>query len=152
MPRPINPYTKVIYSNISCRERGICSSCHRTPRLPTYSTCGWCLLIRRVNSAKGLANKEARCVYAAKRSQQYKQTVIDHYGGKCCVCGEARLPCLQVDHIYGDGKAHRSTLGWGVKGGTHFYCQLVNRNEYPNTLQVLCANCHQLKHTTRRWA
>lgn len=70
--------------------------------------------------------------------------VLTHYGnGKCaCVgCGESRLACLTIDHIYGWGNQHRKQ---SKRYGYSFYIQL-KRDDYPKGYQTLCMNCQFCK-------
>ena len=65
--------------------------------------------------------------------------VIDHYGRQCVCCGEKHLEFLTIDHIGGEGKKQKKQIGIG--NGTAFYCW-IKRNNYPDTLRVLCYNCN----------
>ena len=56
---------------------------------------------------------------------------------KCVMCGEHKLPCLSIDHIYGGGNKHRRELRLA---GVDFY-RWLRKNEYPDGYRVLCANC-----------
>ena len=89
---------------------------------------------------------------ALKRSNiiiTLKKKVVDHYGGKCVQCGMAKLQCLELDHINNDGAKHRKSIGLNnTRGGSSFYRWII-KNNYPDLLQVLCANCHAIKHC--RW-
>ena len=72
-----------------------------------------------------------------------ERKIITAYGGCCNKCGEARFGCLELDHVNDDGNIHRRELG--CTGGPKLQ-QWIIKNNYPNTLQLLCANCHRLKH------
>ena len=74
------------------------------------------------------------------------------YGGKCTICNEERVGCLHLDHINNDGAEHRASIGLKTtKGGYRFYKWVVDQIAEigcpPSGLQVLCANCHALKHS-----
>lgn len=81
-----------------------------------------------------------------ERDRHIKLEVLSTYSGgptpKCACCGEQGLVFLTLDHINGDGKSHRISLG----GGNRFYREL-QRLGYPNEpeLQVLCWNCNCAK-------
>ena len=78
-----------------------------------------------------------------KYHQRLKAEVLSYYGnGKlaCIRCGEARLPCLSIDHINGGGVAQGKIVGLGH----HLYRWLKKQN-YPEGYQTLCMNCQALK-------
>jgi hypothetical protein len=69
---------------------------------------------------------------------KWKTDAISHYGGACVCCGEGRLVFLSIDHIFGDGKAHRKKIGGG---GPRLY-QWLKKNNYPSGFRALCMNCN----------
>ncbi len=78
------------------------------------------------------------------RRLDIKSSVLTHYGGgKCaCVkCGFSDIRALSIDHIEGNGTAHRKTL---KRGGLSFYKWLVD-NKLPEGYQTLCMNCQFIK-------
>jgi hypothetical protein len=70
---------------------------------------------------------------------------------RCGTCGHSNWECLQVDHIQNDGEQHRRKYhaGQSRPGGGHNTYRWILK--YPKRarkkLQLLCANCHQLKST-----
>jgi hypothetical protein len=81
--------------------------------------------------------------FAAKQS--LKQEVFSNYCDgeiKCRRCGFKDIRALTLDHINGDGSAHRRELN--IRSGTQFY-RWVRDNECPEGLQVLCMNCQWIK-------
>jgi len=72
-------------------------------------------------------------------ARRLKKTVLDHYGHKCNCCGESVFEFLGVDHIEGNGAAHRREIN--RHGGTSFYKWMID-NEFPDGFQVLCHNCN----------
>lgn len=64
--------------------------------------------------------------------------VIDHYGGHCKCCGETTHQFLEIDHINSDGREHRISTGRHVM-------EWIIKNNFPDNLQVLCANCNRGK-------
>lgn len=69
---------------------------------------------------------------------EVKMAVIQAYGGACACCGESEPGFLTIDHVKGDGKEHRATVGRGYK----LYTWLRN-NEFPkDDYQLLCYNCN----------
>ena len=67
-----------------------------------------------------------------------RDQVLDHYGRVCVCCGATRG--LTIDHVNGDGKAHREEL----KGD--LYRWLVQEG-FPRGFQVLCTPCNSSKGT-----
>jgi hypothetical protein len=87
---------------------------------------------------------------AKERRQRLKLAAFNAYGGpKCACCGDVHLEFLTIDHVNGDGAAHRKKLsedrGWkylrGSMAGAQMYLWLKNNN-YPPGFQVLCMNCN----------
>lgn len=62
---------------------------------------------------------------------------IEKYGGKCVCCGEREWKFLAFDHINGGGTKHRKEAGNIILW--------IEKNNYPNSLQLLCHNCNQAK-------
>lgn len=110
------------------RESGLCLHCHKVSPIEGEILCADC---KQNNSVR---NKE-------KRVKQ-KFTIIQHYGGKCKLCGEKDITVLSIDHIEGRGTEHRREL---KKQGTTTYRWLI-KNNYPDGFQVLCFNCNMKKH------
>lgn len=71
-----------------------------------------------------------------------RNAVFDHYGWLCKCCNEKRVEFLTIDHINGDGAAHRRKLGGGKnRAYGNIYGWLV-RNNFPEGFQTLCYNCN----------
>lgn len=68
-----------------------------------------------------------------------RREALDHYGGKCVCCGEVEYAFLVFDHIDGGGTMHRIQLG-GTRIG-----QWLKKNDWPDIVQILCANCNTAK-------
>ena len=77
-----------------------------------------------------------------------KIEVLTHYSNgtpKCVCCGKTEIRFLTLDHIKGDGEKQRLKIsGTRSFGGHKFYCWLKNNN-YPNDVQVMCADCNMAK-------
>ena len=80
---------------------------------------------------------------AAGRYEKKRKKIVDTYGGKCACCGEDEYLFLQLDHVNNDGAAHRRELG-----KTNIVDWIV-RNNYPKSIQVLCANCNMCKRVNK---
>lgn len=69
--------------------------------------------------------------------RKLRAQVLALYGSKCAICGFVDSRALQLDHINGAGKKHRSRLGT-----SNFY-RVVLKD--PKHYQLLCANCNWIK-------
>ncbi len=103
------------------KAAGLCPACGK-PAAAGKIHCGDCLL----------------------RSHEFHKAlrleVIEQYGGQRCVCcGETTLQFLQIDHIAGNGTAHRKKIG---QGGLYRW---LKKNGFPSGFQILCANCNFAK-------
>jgi hypothetical protein len=77
-----------------------------------------------------------------KRNRELKARVFAHYSNghtQCSRCGFADIRTLQLHHINGDGKKQRDGLTVSM------YRQL-EKDGYPDGLEVLCANCRFIEH------
>jgi len=92
-------------------------------------------------------------IYLARRKRQraagirlLKAEALAVYGGaQCVLCGERTFKTLTLDHLNGDGAAHRMNLiGSNKLAGHHFYRRLRTLG-WPKTppLRVLCAQCNR---------
>lgn len=89
---------------------------------------------------------ESHAEYKRGYRQAIKIRVLSHYsdGGvpRCEKCGYEDIRALSLDHINGDGK--KQVEAAGVWFGTNYYIWL-ERNGFPDGLQVLCMNCQFIK-------
>lgn len=103
-------------------------------------------LWRARNPVKAKANS-ARC--RARHREKFKKScrdwyrlvkaeVLDAYGHRCECCGESTAEFLAIDHIKGDGAAHRREVG----GGTAFYLWLRRAGFPRDNFRLLCHNCN----------
>lgn len=88
---------------------------------------------------------EAHREYEQQRGRLYsrllKDDLIAAYGGCCSCCGEARREFLSIDHVNGDGKAHRAAVSNG-RTNRRLYLWF-KRNGYPkDAYRLLCMNCN----------
>lgn len=65
--------------------------------------------------------------------------VFRAYGNKCVCCGETTTLFLTIDHINGNGNAHRKSIN--RSSGAGFYSWLKQHN-YPPEFQLMCYNCN----------
>lgn len=88
--------------------------------------------------------------FHASQKRNYDATkleVLTHYSGgtpACKCCGETIIEFLTIDHIAGDGAEHRRKLEkqLGYKPGGNGVWYWAKKNGFPDSLQVLCANCN----------
>jgi len=81
----------------------------------------------------------------SKTVEDTRRKIFDHYGMVCVACGSDDYQSLHLDHIDGDGKAHRIELIGSNKAGYPFYRKIVSVG-YPDGFQALCRKCNMMKH------
>ncbi len=97
----------------------------------------------------------ARAVHRGLMKQKHadlRARVLAAYGGACACCGEREEVFLTVDHVNGDGAAHRLALAKGRRrqgSGTLVYRDICDRG-FPPDFQILCFNCNYAKHRLGR--
>lgn len=83
---------------------------------------------------KGLGRADGR-----RYRQALKLEVLNAYGGvHCSCCNETQVLMLALDHLNGDGGAHRRSLGG--KGNKMY--EWAKKNNFPTIFRVLCHNCN----------
>jgi hypothetical protein len=91
------------------------------------------------------ANPDIARQTAAELREQLRTGVFDHYGHACACPGCGATRNLTIDHIDGQGTAHRAALFSGRQmAGWHFYAWLAE-NGFPEGFQVLCRPCNASK-------
>ena len=83
------------------------------------------------------ANLERLNADHRERHRAARQTVLDMYGRACACCGENRWQFLALDHVNGDGGAHRK-----VESVTALYRRLAKSGEIDPRFRLLCHNCN----------
>ena len=111
------------------QERGMCFSCGRRPHKPNCRNCQKCIDRTSKNSRR--------------HARENRQKVLDHYGRRCTCCGEENQYFLTLDHINGDGAAHRKEI---KRRGAQVYSWVI-KNNFPDGFQILCWNCNCGKST-----
>jgi hypothetical protein len=94
----------------------------------------------RQRAARAANPGPGRAAEAAYRDQ-LRTDVYDHYGWACACCGSTED--LTIDHVKGDGGAHRKELGLDGSG-TKFY-RWLRANGFPAGFQTLCRACNRSK-------
>ena len=130
-------------------NNGLCGACGKNPHREGKKSCTFCSQKRKDKYAS-CEDKDARRVQAKMVRHDRKIRIINHYGGICACCGESELMFLAIDHINGGGNEHRRQIGNNPKNrcgssSTQFY-KWIEKNDFPDILQVLCHNCNMGKH------
>lgn len=106
-----------------------------TIRIYPTRTCKTCTRDRvRKSRFKDL---DASREYHRDYSRRVRDEAIEAYGGNCVCCGETTREFLHLDHVNNDGSTHRQEVGTG----SHKMALWAKRNNWPDTLQLLCHNC-----------
>lgn|SRR5678815_1543951 len=107
---------------------------------------GYCPSCRRVKNKEWTANNRERHLELNRsRNAKLRKDVIGHYSSglfKCACCGEATEQFLTIDHINGDGAAHRRDIAQGRHPGAGNLYWWLRKNDFPPGFQVLCFNCN----------
>lgn len=113
-------------------------SCSRTdcsnPATPGRASCDSC---RARELSYESRNREKYRAKSKELRRQQRLRVFERYGGaSCACCGEGHYEFLTIDHIKGDGAAHRRETN-----NEDIY-RWLERNDYPPGFRVLCMNCN----------
>lgn len=121
------------------RDSGRCSNCGGRRRTKKFTYCKACRLLR---AAEYHRNRDVVAAQEKARKQKLKREIFEAYGGaRCACCGESHIEFLSIDHVDGNGAAHRKQLKLERRGGGDFYYWL-KRNKFPKGFRVLCMNCN----------
>lgn len=76
-----------------------------------------------------------------KYTRKIRKEMFEAYGSFCSCCGEKHKEFLTLDHVNGDGAAHREKVGkgWGA------LLDLRKRGWPKDGYTVLCMNCNFAK-------
>lgn len=89
------------------------------------------------------AHADAVRAGANAHNRRLRDAALAAYGNACACCGEATWEFLGIDHMNGDGAAHRIALtGSRYQGGGTVMYRWLKRNGYPAGFRVLCHNCN----------
>ncbi len=90
-----------------------------------------------IAKARREADPELERLRVRKANWKLRTDMIAAYGGRCVCCDEAEPRFLTLDHINGDGKLHRATVGLG-----NVLRDLKKRGWPQEGFRLLCWNCH----------
>lgn len=143
----------------TCMETKCCSVCDKTkPVTDFYTTrprkdgttsyradCKEC--VKKRSKKWRDEHPQKRRGIALRYYRKIRLEALLHYSSgslKCACCGEGHIEFLAIDHIDGDGAAHRRKIG-----KTRAMFQWLKNNSYPPGFQVLCHNCNWAKGTNK---
>ncbi len=70
---------------------------------------------------------------------ELRRKIVAVYGGACACCAIAVFEFLQIDHVKGNGNAHRKLIG---ANGTAILRWLKAKGFPKDDFRLLCANCN----------
>lgn len=129
-----------------------CTKCQAIKRINEFGSRGHgkfkliCKLCRRTADSSPSGSKRKQ-LYGLRARRKSKTNALVAYSGQnptcsCHGCNEHRWEFLTIDHIDGNGAAHRRSLSSTRKvSGREFYVWL-RKNNYPPGFRVLCMNCN----------
>jgi hypothetical protein len=90
-------------------------------------------------------HREEYNAHRRERNREMRETVINHYGGCCSICGTTEK--LLLHHRFFDGDEHRKRVGKDIE----VFIDIINRGFPENEgYQILCRPCHMSLHDTSR--
>lgn len=130
------------------RERSAAFRASSSRTAKSYSRCGetkspdefgfqaktWDKRQNRCLSCARLVNR----LYARERLAALRLEVFEKLGRACRRCGFDDVRALQIDHVYGDGRADNES-----HRGIRFYLKILA--DKTGAHQILCANCNWIK-------
>lgn len=90
---------------------------------------------KRNNAQKEAENQRLR---TKRFLRQARDRVLNSYGRRCTCCGEERYEFLTIDHIHGDGAAHRRQFSNLNK----LYVNILSQGCPKDKYRILCMNCN----------
>ena len=125
-------------------EQGRCARCGTKRKSVKRKHCAACLTVARETNNKynrDPKNKEHLRTLRKDRQTRYKDAAYAAYGGYVCACcGITHVEFLSIDHVHGDGAAHRKIVK-GTGTGMTLYVWLKS-HDYPSGFRILCMNCN----------
>lgn len=97
-------------------------------------------------------NREKYNAQKAKYRDKLKIEVFNYYWNwviKCVYCWFDNIDALCLDHINNDWNIHRKEMWQRRRAGINTY-EKLRKEWYPKWIQILCANCNQIKEIERK--
>lgn len=130
----------VINGRAARKDRTTCRDCGSPGPLVSKTYCRECRRLRDKKRQDDPVLRESDRASQAGWRKKLKLDAIAAYGGACACCSETQTEFLCIDHIAGDGAAHRRSIGHRAAG--HQMYLWLRRHDYPPGLRVLCYNCN----------
>lgn len=103
---------------------------------------------RELDRRRNLRDRDKRNAYKRGVRAELRRIVFGHYGMQCTCCGSTEQ--LSIDHINGDGGAHRKKIFGNNKMPSESMYRWIIANGFPSDLQTLCKPCNHSKRTFKR--
>ena len=124
------------------RAKGLCRKCYRA----TFIAKRYAINPRwRADESKASyqRNRTKALARTLEQRRALKWEVLEALGGKCACCGETMAEFLTVDHINGDGAAHRKQLTGKTRASSIKIYRDIRKRGFPkDQFRVLCFNCN----------
>jgi len=119
------------------RANSVKASCHPDRPHVANGLCSRCVSKARYDQDPETARRQSRESQARMRAQR-RAELVEAYGGRCACprCPETNQAFLTLEHVNGDGKAHR------LKVGSHTYADLRRQGFPKDGYTLLCWNCN----------
>lgn len=115
------------------------ATCHPARAMLADGLCRACYSKRRYWANPDEYRAKAR-ERGAELRRRMREELVEAYGGRCVCprCPETDPAFLTLDHVNGDGQAHR------LKLGSHTYADLRRRGWPTEGYRLLCWNCNAM--------
>jgi hypothetical protein len=89
-------------------------------------------------------NPKIACSRGMRTRAKLRKQILNAYGNACACCGETTVQFLSLDHIHGDGAAHRREFGYKQlgSGGGEIYREVAKLGFPKDRFQLLCMSCN----------
>ena len=97
-----------------------------------------------------MANKDRYNAVKYRYKDKIKLETLNRYKNgeiKCAICGFGDIRALVLDHINNDGNEQRKK--YKIKSNGFQTYEILKRLNWPDGLQILCANCNMIKEQNR---
>jgi len=121
------------------RTNSVRATCHPHKPHVADGLCARCYSKRQYDMDPEKAREQNRRFQAAAR-KRLRDDLVAAYGGRCSCprCPETNSAFLTLEHVNGDGRAHR------MKMGSHTYADLRRRGFPQEGYTLLCWNCNAM--------